>query len=50
MRQRETADAGPPDAEVRLRALMDALPDAYCEIEVLFEAGRPFDYRFLRAN
>ena len=50
MQHSNTADAGLQDAAVRLRALVDALPQAYCEIEVLFEGARPVDYRFLTTN
>lgn len=39
------------DEDVRYRALIQALDQAYCIIDMIFdEAGRPVDYRFVEAN
>src|SRR4051794_5384094 len=32
------------------RAVLDALDEGFCIVEVRFEAGRPVDYRFLEVN
>jgi signal transduction histidine kinase/PAS domain-containing protein/ActR/RegA family two-component response regulator len=44
------AQGDPLDAAASLRLLLDTLPQAYCEIEVLFHGSRPMDYRFLLVN
>ena len=49
--RQDAADHGTQDANVRLHALLEAMPGAYCEIQVLFDAQRrPVDYRFLHVN
>lgn len=52
---RDAAQANQQEAliasEQRYRMLFDAIDEAFCIIEVLFDAAdRPFDYRFLEAN
>ncbi|MEH3143887.1 MAG: PAS domain S-box protein [Methylobacterium frigidaeris] len=37
-------------SEERYRQLFDAIDEGFCIIEVLFEAGRPADYRFVSVN
>lgn len=48
--ERAGAEAAERATEQRYRALFDAIDEGFCVIEVLYEAGRPADYRFLEVN
>jgi PAS domain S-box-containing protein len=46
----EAAAAAAASSEARYRALFRSLDVGFCVMELIFEDGRPVDYRFLEAN
>ncbi|MHC5536931.1 hybrid sensor histidine kinase/response regulator [Singulisphaera rosea] len=48
--ERKTAEEDLKASEERYRALFNTIDEGFCVIDVLFEADRPVDYRFLEMN
>ena len=38
------------ESETRYHTLFNSIDDGFCVVEVIFDAGRPVDYRFLETN
>ncbi len=47
---RKHADEALRESEAKYRTLFDSIDEGFCIIEVLYEEGRPADYRFLEVN
>ncbi|HKR15478.1 MAG TPA: PAS domain S-box protein [Pyrinomonadaceae bacterium] len=48
--ERDRAESALRETEAKYRSLFDAIDEGFCVIEVLFDDGRPVDYRFLETN
>ena len=48
--ERRQAEAGLRASESRYRTLFESIDAGFCIVEMIFEDGRPIDYRFLEAN
>ena len=48
--ERARAEAALRESEERYRTLFQSIDEGFCVVEVLFEGGRPVDYRFLEVN
>jgi PAS domain S-box-containing protein len=47
---RESKEAALRESEARYRTLFESIDEGFCIIEVLFDQGKPVDYRFLEVN
>lgn len=48
--QRQRAEEAVRGSEVRYRTLFNSIDEGFCVVEVLFNDGEAYDYRFLEAN
>ncbi|MEH2084770.1 MAG: ATP-binding protein [Nostoc sp.] len=48
--ERRTAEVALRESEAKYRSLFENVNDGFCIIEMLYEDGQPFDYRFLEVN